>query len=173
MPIQGVEQPKFIRVCDGVRLRSADDDFSFAIGWYQDPETLWLVDGDRTPYTPERLQRMYTYLSRIGELYFIEVFEEGAFKPIGDVTFWQEDMPIVIGDPVYRRKGIGRKVIAALIRRANDLGYPYLRIGEIYDWNEGSRRCFKGLGFTPERKTAKGSSWLLDMQNYGSTEGTK
>ncbi len=34
---------------------------------------------------------------------------DGGYIPIGDVTFSQEDMPIVIGDKAYRGKGIGEK----------------------------------------------------------------
>ena len=37
--------------------------------WYQDGETVWLVDGDRRPYTLERLRRMYEFLDARGELY--------------------------------------------------------------------------------------------------------
>lgn len=85
---------------------------------------------------------MYHYLNNIGELYFIEVLENGAYKPIGDVTFWEDDMPIVIGDPNYRGRRIGRKVISALIERAKELGFDHVSVGEIYDWNESSRRCF-------------------------------
>lgn len=39
---------------------------------------------------------MYSYLDAHGELYFIEWKENGVWVPIGDVTFWQEDLPIVI-----------------------------------------------------------------------------
>ena len=80
-----------------------------------------------------RLKGMYEYLNNAGELYFIEVLENGTYKPIGDVTFWQEDMPIVIGDPAYRGKGIARKGISALIERGKSLGYDHLVVGEIYD----------------------------------------
>ena len=90
-----------------------------------------MVDGKRDPYTIERLGGMYRYLNNAGELYFIEVLGNGTYKPIGDVTFWQEDMPIVIGDPAYRGKGIGRKVISALIERGKFLGFDQLAVGEI------------------------------------------
>lgn len=53
---------------------------------------------------------MYNYLNNKGELYFIEVNENGKWKPIGDVTLWQEDMPIVIGEREYRGKGVGKKL---------------------------------------------------------------
>ena len=124
---------------------------------------MWLVDGKRNPYTPERLNGMYRYLNNAGELYFIEVCENGTYKPVGDVTFWQEDMPIVIGDPAYRGKGIGRKVISALIERGKELGYDHLAVEEIYDWNIGSRRCFESAGFVACEKSEKGSSYRLAL----------
>ena len=79
------------------------------------------------------------------------------------MTFWQEDMPIVIGDPNYRGKGIGRRVILALIQRGKILGYDHLEVGEIYDWNEGSRRCFESVGFTLYEKTEKGHSYRMSL----------
>ena len=163
MAIQGIEQPDLIQIDDTLRLRKYDGTHDFALAWYQDEETVWLVDGNRNPYTPERLAGMYHYLNEAGELYFIEIMENGTYKPIGDVTFWQEDMPIVIGDPNYRGHGIGRRVILALIQRGRMLGYDRLEVGEIYDWNEGSRWCFESVGFTPYEKTEKGHSYRMSL----------
>ena len=156
MGIQGIEQPEIFQIDDTLRLRKYDGVHDFALEWYKDEETVYLVDGKRDPYTMPRLKGMYEYLNDAGELDFIEVLENGTCKPIGDVTFWQEDMPIVIGEPAFRVRGIGRKVIAAMIHRGRTLGYDYLEVGEIYDWNEGSRRCFESVGFTPHEKTEKG-----------------
>ena len=161
--IQGIEQPEIIQIDNTLRLRKYDGVHDFAEEWYLDEETVYLVDGKRDPYTIERLGRMYRYLNNAGELYFIEVFENGTYKPIGDVTFWQEDMPIVIGNPAYRGKGIGRKVISALIEHGKSLGYDHLAVGEIYDWNEGSRRCFESVGFVAYEKSEKGSSYRLSL----------
>ena len=163
MAILGIEQPDVIQIDDTLRLRKYDGNHDFALTWYQDEETVWLVDGNRNPYTVERMEGMYRYLNNAGELYFIEIMENGIYKPIGDVTFWQEDMPIVIGDPAYRGKGIGRKVIAVLAERGKELGYRYLEIGEIYDWNEGSRRCFESVGFQAYEKTNKGAKYKLSL----------
>ena len=161
--IQGIEQPEIIQIDNTLRLRKYDGMHDFAEEWYLDEETVYLVDGKRDPYTIERLGGMYRYLNNAGELYFIEVLENGTYKPIGDVTFWQEDMPIVIGDPAYRGKGIGRKVISALIERGKSLGYDHLAVGEIYDWNAGSRRCFESVGFVAYEKSEKGSSYRLSL----------
>ena len=122
-----------------------------------------MVDGKRGTYDMDQLSRMYHYLNDAGELYFIEVLENGAYKPIGDVTFWQEDMPIVIGEPRYRGRGLGRKVVAALIQRARELGFDHLAIGEIYDWNAPSQRCFESLGFRAYEKTEKGARYILKL----------
>ena len=72
-------------------------------------------------------------------------------------------MPIVIGESAFRGRGIGRKVIAALIQRGRTLGYDYLEVGDIYDWNEGSRRCVESVGFTLYEKTEKGHSYRMSL----------
>lgn len=166
MPINGIEQPEFINIAsidDALRLRRFDGSFGFALEWYQDTELVYLVDGDRTAYTPDRLERMYSFLDGIGELYFIEVRENGRFIPIGDVTFLQTDMPIVIGVPEYRGRGIGRRVIAALAERGRLLGYDRLYVREIYSYNEGSKRCFESAGFRECEKTEAGARYVLEL----------
>ena len=162
MPIPNIAQPEILAVCETLRLRKFDDCFDFAFDWYQDEELVYLVDGVRRPYSRETLGNMYHYLDQHGELYFIEVLD-GHWKPIGDVTVWQEDMPIVIGDPAYRGKGIGKKVIAALIGRGRELGYSTLYVAEIYDWNAASRKCFENAGFRVLEKTEKGNRFYIDL----------
>ncbi|MGN0627569.1 MAG: GNAT family N-acetyltransferase [Oscillospiraceae bacterium] len=163
MPIEKVEQPQIIEIDDTLRLRRYDGKFDFAFEWYQDTETVYLVDGVKEPYTFGKLRGMYEYLNEHGELYFIEAGENGNYKPIGDVTFWQNDMPIVIGDKNYRGKHIGRKVVLALIERGKKLGYKKLYVDEIYDYNIASRKCFESAGFRAYEKTEKGNRFVLDI----------
>lgn len=163
MPIQGVDQPDIIQIDNHLRLRKYDGEHHFAFIWYQDMDLVYLVDGDKDPYTTELLEKMYSYLNNSGELYFIEILENRKYKPIGDVTFSKEDMPIVIGEPSYRQKGIGRKVIKALVERGRKLGYEKLYVEEIYSYNEGSKRCFESVGFKEYEKTKKGSRYVLDL----------
>lgn len=164
MPIPGIAQPELIQIDCDLRLRRYDGACDQALPWYQDRETVLLVDGKEDPYTPERVKRMYDYLSERGEVYWIEYREEEGFKPIGDVTFWQEDMPVVIGERRYRGRGIGRRVVETLCHRAAGLGYREIRVAEIYDFNEGSRRCFESAGFVPERKTEIGASYVKRLE---------
>lgn len=163
MPINGTVQPEIVKIDDSIRLRRFDGVYDFALDWYQDEDTVYLVDGDRKLYDPELLKRMYEYLDSQGECYFIEYMENGAFRPIGDVTFWQEDMPIVIGDKSLRGLGIGRRVVSALVERGRSLGYKRLCVEEIYDWNTASRKCFESVGFKAMEKTEKGWSFELEL----------
>ncbi len=59
--IQGIEQPNIIQINANLRLKKFDVHFDFAIQWYQDIETVRLVDGKyATAYDKEKPQRMYS-----------------------------------------------------------------------------------------------------------------
>lgn len=160
MAIEGMKQPEILWISDALRLRKFDGVYDFAFDWYQDEETVYLVDGVRKKYSQETLKCMYEYLDKQGELYFIEILENDEFKPIGDVTFWQNDMPIIIGDKSYRGKGIAKQVIGALIERGLSMGYTELYVGEIYEFNIVSRKCFESMGFVAYEKTEKGNKFV-------------
>ena len=161
MPVDGIAQPETVAVDQG--LRRFAPPFDVALVWYLDPEIVYLVDGRLEPYDMEQLTRMYRYLDGAGELYWIEARQGEGWRPIGDVTLCREDMPIVIGDPAFRGKGVGKKVIAALITRGKRLGFTHLAVSEIYDWNTASRRCFEAMGFRACEKTEKGARYRLDF----------
>lgn len=122
-----------------------------------------MIDGSRAPYTLQRIKKMYDYLTQRGEVYFIEVLTNAGWQPIGDVSFWQEDMPIVIGNSAYRGQGIGRTVVQALVERGRELGYKRLYVQEIYDDNEASKKMFELVGFYPLEKTENGHRYALDL----------
>lgn len=164
MPIAGINQPETLQVDKTIRLRKFDGNYDFAHAWYQDVEAMYMMDGEREPYPLERVARMYQYLDQHGELYFIEVLKADGYHPIGDVTFWQEDMPIIIGDPSYRGQKIGQTVVAALVERGRSLGYETLYVAEIYDHNIASRRCFETVGFRACKKTEKGNRYKLTLE---------
>ncbi len=162
MPIEKIHQPEIINISTKLRLRKFDNNYTFAFNWYQDEDTVRLVDGlNAKKYDFDTLKAMYMYLNNKGELYFIEILENNEFIPIGDVTFWQEDIPIVIGDKKYRGIGIGKKVLEAIIKRAKELGYKELKIREIYTYNVASQKLFESVGFSKSENTANGFSYTL------------
>lgn len=163
MPIMNIAQPEILKVDETLRLRKFDDKFDFALAWYQDPELVWLVDGVKVPYTGEKLGRMYHYLDKHGELYFIEAMENGCWKPIGDVCLCEEDLPIVIGDPAYRGKSVGAKVIAALVDRGRTLSWKQMFVEEIYPYNLASKKCFEKSGFRVHTVRDSGNRYVIDL----------
>lgn len=163
MPLEGIAQPEVISVSEALQLRRYDGSHAFALPWYQDPETVRLVDGDEKLYTLELLQQMYAWQDAHGELYWIEVREEALWRPVGDVWLTPDDFAIVIGEHSRRRGGLGRAAVSALVDRARALGWERVRVGEIYDFNAASRRLFTSLGFREEEKTEKGHSYVLAL----------
>lgn len=154
--------PDIINVGEDIHLRLYDGKADFALEWYQDEEMVKLVDGPEAKiYDKEKLYRMYNYLNNKGELYFIEVKNNKEFKPIGDVTLCEDDMPIVIGNKAYRGKGLGEKVIRALIKRGQELGYETIKVKEIYSFNKASQKCFEKAGFKRAEVTERGFSFVL------------
>ncbi|MGT2799344.1 GNAT family N-acetyltransferase [Streptococcus marmotae] len=152
-----------IEIEEKLRLRRGKPNDSEALAWYQDQEVVYLVDGVRESYSLEKLQRMYAYLDQAGELYTIEAQEETGWKAIGDVTFSQNDVPIVIGNPAYRGQGLGKKIIQALVAEAKKRGYSELHVREIYQDNVASQKCFTACGFEIQRETEKGYSYRRDL----------
>lgn len=163
MPIANTRQPDLIPINSNLRLRAYDGHYQVAFSWYQDPELVYLVDGKKGSYSLEKIKKMYEVLNQRGELYFIEVKQDDFWLPIGDVTFSENDLPIVIGVEAYRSIGIGREVIAALIERARSLSYQQLRVQDIYDFNLPSKMLFSSFGFYPYEETDLGHRYVLDL----------
>ena len=137
-----------------------------ALTWYQDVDLVELVDGVRSPYSVKKLNAMYSYLEKHGDLFWIEYREKGEWLPIGDVTLSLENIPIVIGNPTYQHQGLGCKVLKTLIDLARQRGWKELKVQEIYDFNHASRRCFESLRFVESGSTEKGTSLLLKLDSY-------
>ena len=168
MPIEGIEQPEILTVSPTLRLRKYGGVFDFALPWYQDPVVLKMSEGENTkPYTLKNLNWMYTYLNSHGELYWIEELQGDEFVPIGDVTMWQDDLPIVLGSPQVRGRGIGKAVIKALIARARSLGWDHLSVQNIYSYNTASQNLFLSCGFHETGKTETGASYRLELAEDG------
>ena len=159
--IEGVEQPKLLEINKYLWLRKYDGYLDFALIWHQDLELVWLIDGDQECYSLDLLNRMYDYLSKNGECYFIEIFEDDQFIPIGDLTLFADDFAIAIGDRRYWKKGIGTKVLHRMIERAREVELEEILVKEIYDWNTGSLKLFEKCGFEAVENTQKGWSYRL------------
>lgn len=129
-------------------VKPTENRYFEALSWYGDRYVLDHSEGlGSEPYGKDTIRGMYGYLSEIGELFYIEVFENGTWTAIGDVTLSESTMPIVIGVPKYRSVGIGYKVIRALLQHAKRSGYEQIELKQIYAYNQPSIRLFQSCGF--------------------------
>lgn len=165
MGFQGVIQPLIINIDSNLRLRNPDkSQWKIALPWYQNTKVLYFSEGitDKV-YDMDTINRMYGYLSTIGELYFIEIFDDEVWKPIGDVTLSEKNMPIAIGEEKYWGRGIGKKVISKLIERAKVIGLSKICVPAIYLYNSRSQALFTSMGFIEVNKNDKEKSYELDF----------
>lgn len=137
-----------IKIRDDLRLRPiSQEDYVIALPWYKNKLILKYSENvsDYT-YDLKIITRMYDHLNKLGQVFFIEVFEED-WKPIGDVTLSSETMPIVI-DPSYWGKGIGKQVITALLNYGVSNDMHHFKLKGIYSFNHRSINLYKSCGFT-------------------------
>ncbi len=144
----------YIDITENLRLRPLiTDDYKEAVLWYQDKEILWYSENRTEAYDLEDINRMYTYLSSIGEVYVIE-YKQKEWVNIGDVTLSQKCMPIIIL-PEYQSLGLGFKIINVLIERARTLKWEIIQLSGIYVYNDKSQRLFKKCGFNETHRDEK------------------
>lgn len=150
MALENFVQPDVILIEENLRLRKYDGHYETFLSGYQDPvvyqNSEGIFDESRIPDL-DYMNRMCSYLSRVGELYYIEVSENGDFIPVGDVTVKPENPPIAIWKEQYRCVGIGRKVMGTVIDRLRALGYSKITGSTVYKWNVASQRLHASLGF--------------------------
>lgn len=174
MAIGTIPQPECIPIRSGLRLRKFDGDHTRFLPGYQDPvvyqNSEGIFDESRIPDL-EYMQRMCAYLSRVGELYLIEVEENGVFTAIGDVTVKDENPPIAIWRGEYRGKGIGTEVMKAVVGRLRELGFKKITGSTVYRWNTASQRLHEKLGFRCVGEDERELTYELALEDgaeYGS-----
>ena len=95
-----------------------------------------------TVYDLDLLKRMYKYLNKHGDLFYIKyknrLCGDVCLQPSGEVN-------IVIAKP-FQNKHIGRRVIKEIIQLAKEKQIPELH-AEIYTFNTQSQKKFQSIGF--------------------------
>lgn len=110
--------------------------------WYQDPDVCKQVDNIDYVYTPELLDRMYTYLSEHGDCYYIQY--QG--KLVGDVTLRENAEISIVVCTEYQNLHIGRRCVIDMLKQAREKGLKEVK-ANIYSFNTQSRKMFEFVGF--------------------------
>lgn len=150
MALPNIVQPEIIEISDRLRLRKYDGRYETFLNGYQNPvvyqNSEGIFDESKIPDL-SYMERMCSYLSKVGELYYIEVREGDSHIIIGDVTVKDENPPVAIWLDDYRGKGIGTLVMQAVIRRLKELGFQRIKNSTVYRWNLPSQKMHEKLGF--------------------------
>ncbi|MBQ4321232.1 MAG: GNAT family N-acetyltransferase, partial [Oscillospiraceae bacterium] len=157
----------FLVISDSLRLRKYDGNYHLLLPGYQDPYVYQNSEGifdEREIPDLSYVKGMCDWLAEHGELYFIEILEDGAYLPIGDVTVKQENPPITIWFGQYRSRGIGTRVMRAVIARCRELGYPKISNSSVYKWNTVSQKLHETLGFTKTGESETEYFYTLDLR---------
>ena len=132
-------------------IRKVDDELSLVpyypayditLSWYQDPETCRMCDNDDTPYDLERLKKMYGYLERNGDSFYI-VYRD---RLIGDIALQDKGEISIMLVKEFRSRHIGRKCVREILALAKEKGMKEVR-ARIYPFNIPSRKMFLTCGF--------------------------
>lgn len=148
--IGDIIQPKRLWVDPDMELVKYYPNYARTLPWYQDKTLCKQVDNIDFVYDKQRLSRMYRYLSKKGECYYIKVRQDGRWHLIGDISLYGGQVALVIA-PEYQNRHYGRRAVAAILQRAREVGLEKVT-AEIYDFNAQSRKMFTSLGFKEAEK---------------------
>lgn len=139
---------------DGLCLVKYFPAYRLSLPWYEDKETVKMVDNSEMSYDLNQLEKMYEYLNKNGTLFYIAYKN----KLIGDCAIFDDNMVAIVVSKEYRGMKIGSKVLDRLITLAKEKDLAYLK-AEIYDFNQVSKNLFKSKGF---EKVGK-EMYMLDL----------
>jgi len=116
--------------------------YSTSLKWYLDKDVCKQVDNRDTVYNLELLKRMYKYLNKNGDLFYIKYKN----KLVGDVCLENNNYVAIVVSKEYQNKHIGRLVINAIIKLAKKKNIKEIKAC-IYVFNKQSQRMFLSVGF--------------------------
>ena len=127
---------------NNLKLISYFPNQEITLKWYQDLDVCKQVDNIDIPYTIERLDAMYNYLSSNGDCYYIE-FNNNL---VGDVSIFNDNEIAIVISKEFQNQHIGRKCINQMILLAKAKGIKELK-ATIFSFNTQSKKMFEAVGF--------------------------
>lgn len=116
--------------------------YSTALAWYQDLDLCKQVDNRDMVYDLATLKRMYKYLNKKGDLYYIKYKN----RLCGDVCLQDSGEINIVVAKEFQNKHIGRRVIQEIVLIAKEKKFKEL-YAVIYSFNTQSKRMFESVGF--------------------------
>ena len=117
--------------------------YKTALAWYQDLDLCKQVDNRDSTYDLDLLKRMYKYLDRHGDLFYVKYKN----RLCGDVCLQPNGEVNIVIAKSFQNKHIGRRVMKEIIQLAKEKEITELH-AEIYTFNTQSQKMFQSIGFT-------------------------
>lgn len=127
---------------NNLKLISYFPNQEITLKWYQNLDVCKQIDNIDIPYTIERLDAMYNYLSSNGDCYYIE-FNNTL---VGDVSIFNDNEIAIVISKEFQNQHIGRKCINQMILLAKAKGIKELK-ATIFSFNTQSKKMFEAAGF--------------------------
>lgn len=129
-------------VDDEIKLVKYYPNYQTTLAWYQDPVLCKQVDDRDEVYDLPLLKRMYRYLDRNGQLFYIKYKN----RLCGDVCLKRDGELCIVVASAFQNKHIGRRVIREMLVLAKESGLKSVYAG-AYTFNHQSQRMFESVGF--------------------------
>lgn len=117
--------------------------YKTTLAWYQDLDLCKQVDNRDSAYDLDLLKRMYKYLDRHGDLFYVKYKN----RLCGDVCLQPNGEVNIVIAKSFQNKHIGRRVMKEIIQLAKEKEITELH-AEIYTFNTQSQKMFQSIGFT-------------------------
>lgn len=117
--------------------------YKTTLAWYQDLDLCKQVDNRDSAYDLDLLKRMYKYLDRHGDLFYVKYKN----RLCGDVCLQPNGEVNIVIAKSFQNKHIGRRVMKEIIQIAKEKEITELH-AEIYTFNTQSQKMFQSIGFT-------------------------
>lgn len=130
-------------VDDEITLVEYYPNYKTTLTWYQDLDLCKQIDNRDSAYDLALLKRMYKYLNRHGDLFYIKYKN----RLCGDVCLQPSGAVNIVIAKSFQNKHIGRRVMKEIIQIAKEKEISEL-YAEIYTFNTQSQKMFQSIGFT-------------------------
>lgn len=130
-------------VDDEITLVQYYPNYRTTLTWYQDLDLCKQVDNRDSAYDLDLLKRMYKYLDRHGDLFYVKYKN----RLCGDVCLQPNGEVNIVIAKSFQNKHIGRRVMKEIIQLAKEKEITELH-AEIYTFNTQSQKMFQSIGFT-------------------------
>lgn len=131
-----------IEIDNDISLIPYYPNYKASLKWYLDKDVCKQVDNRDEVYDLDLLKKMYNYLNKNGDLYYIKY----KGRLCGDVSLRNSGEIAIVICKEYQNKHIGRKVVSKILEHAKDKGLSEC-FAEIYSFNKQSEHMFEAIGF--------------------------